>query len=155
MNNLAMGRRGKGGWDYYETLGGGMGASSDCNGRSARHSHMTNTLNTPVEVLEMNFPVRLTRYRLRDGVFEDQVADALDYKVVTKAVIDLVENGRFLLLEKLVADILAVCSEHPDVTYSRVTVDKPHALRFADSVSLTLDYRPEQAGSMRLLEKAS
>jgi D-erythro-7,8-dihydroneopterin triphosphate epimerase len=97
----------------------------------------------------------MIRYRLRDGVFEDQVADALDYKVVTKAVIDLVENGRFLLLEKLVADILAVCSEHPDVTYSRVTVDKPHALRFADSVSLTLDYRPEKAGSMRLLEKAS
>jgi D-erythro-7,8-dihydroneopterin triphosphate epimerase len=97
----------------------------------------------------------MIRYRLRDGVFEDQVADALDYKVVTKAVIDLVENGRFLLLEKLVADILAVCSEHPDVTFSRVTVDKPHALRFADSVSLTLDYRPEQAGSMRLLEKAS
>ena len=59
------------------------------------------------------------------------------------------------LLEKLVADILVVCSEHPDVAYSRVTVDKPHALRFADSVSLTLDYRPEQAGSMRLLEKAS
>ena len=42
--------------DYYETLGGGMGASSDCNGRSARHSHMTNTLNTPVEVLELNYP---------------------------------------------------------------------------------------------------
>lgn len=97
----------------------------------------------------------LIRYRLRDGVFEDHVDDALDYKVVTKAVIDLVENGRFLLLEKLVADVLAVCSGHPDVTYSRVTVDKPHALRFADSVSLTLDWRPRETGSMRLLEKAS
>jgi len=97
----------------------------------------------------------LIRYRLRQGVFDDRVADALDYKVVTKAVIDLVENGRFLLLEKLVADVLAVCADHPDVTYSRVTVDKPHALRFADSVSLTLEYRAEAAGSMRLLEKAS
>ena len=97
----------------------------------------------------------LIRYRLRDGVLDDRVGDALDYKVVTKAVIDLVENGRFLLLEKMVADILALCAEHPDVTYSRVTVDKPHALRFADSVSLTLDYRPDEAGSMRLLEIAS
>ena len=97
----------------------------------------------------------LIRYRLRDGVLEDEVSDALDYKVVTKAVIDLVENGRFLLLEKLVADILGLCSNHPDVTYSRVTVDKPHALRFADSVALTLDYRPGRADSTRRLEKAS
>ena len=97
----------------------------------------------------------LVRYRLRDGVFDDRVDDALDYKVLTKAVIDLVENGRFLLLEKLVADILAVCSRHPDVRYCRVTVDKPHALRFADSVSLTLDCRPNEAASMRRLEKAS
>ncbi len=67
MNNLAMGRRGKQGWDYYETLAGGMGASSDGNGRSARHSHMTNTLNTPVEVLELNYPLRVTRYAIRKG----------------------------------------------------------------------------------------
>ena len=67
MNNLAMGRRGQGGWDYYETLAGGMGASHDCNGRSARHSHMTNTLNTPVEVLELNYPLRIERYTVRRG----------------------------------------------------------------------------------------
>ena len=65
MNNLAMGRRGSQGWDYYETLAGGMGASSDCDGRSARHSHMTNTLNTPVEVLELNYPLRIERYAVR------------------------------------------------------------------------------------------
>ncbi len=67
MNNLAMGRRGERGWDYYETLGGGMGAASDGNGRSARHSHMTNTLNTPVEVLELNYPLRIQRYSIRRG----------------------------------------------------------------------------------------
>ena len=67
MNNLAMGRRGDKAWDYYETLAGGMGASSDGNGRSARHSHMTNTLNTPVEVLELNYPLRVTRYAVRKG----------------------------------------------------------------------------------------
>ena len=67
MNNLAMGRRGKNGWDYYETLAGGMGAGHACDGRSARHSHMTNTLNTPVEVLELNYPLRIERYAVRRG----------------------------------------------------------------------------------------
>jgi N-methylhydantoinase B len=67
MNNLAMGRRGTGGWDYYETLAGGMGAAQGCNGRSARHSHMTNTLNTPVEVLELNYPLRIEQYAVRRG----------------------------------------------------------------------------------------
>jgi len=65
MNNLAMGSRGPRGWDYYETLAGGMGAAQACDGRSARHSHMTNTLNTPVEVLELNYPLRIDRYAIR------------------------------------------------------------------------------------------
>ena len=67
MNNLAMGARGADGWDYYETLAGGCGAAPDCDGRSARHSHMTNTLNTPVEVLEQHYPLRVERYRVRRG----------------------------------------------------------------------------------------
>ena len=67
MNNLAMGKRGERGWDYYETLAGGMGAAHNGNGRSARHSHMTNTLNTPVEVLELNYPLRIKQYAIRRG----------------------------------------------------------------------------------------
>jgi len=60
--------------------------------------------------------------------------------VITKEIISLVEQGHFLLLEKLVAEILAVCHSHPSVNYAKARVDKPHALRFADSVSLTLDW---------------
>ncbi|AZG72202.1 dihydroneopterin triphosphate 2'-epimerase [Shewanella livingstonensis] len=71
----------------------------------------------------------------------DDVADALNYKIITKKVIQHVEEGRFLLLEKLVADVLEICREHPTVTLARVTIDKPHALRFADSVSLSLEYQ--------------
>ncbi|MCL1037110.1 dihydroneopterin triphosphate 2'-epimerase [Shewanella submarina] len=71
----------------------------------------------------------------------DNVVDALNYKTITKKVIQHVEEGRFKLLEKLVADLLAIAGEHPSVTLARVTVDKPHALRFADSVSLTLESR--------------
>lgn len=94
-------------------------------------------------------------YRMRNAVLDDHVEDALNYKTVTKRVIRLVEEGRFLLLEKLVADVLAICSDHPDITHSRVTIEKPHALRFADSVSLTLEHRPETQQNFRLMEKAS
>jgi N-methylhydantoinase B len=68
MNNLAMGARGaQGAWDYYETLGGGMGAGRHGGGLSAVQTHMTNTLNTPIEVLEAAYPVRILRYAIRRG----------------------------------------------------------------------------------------
>ncbi len=68
MNNLAMGsRQGQHGWDYYETLGGGMGANLQAEGLDAVQTHMTNTLNTPVEVLEQHYPLRIQRYALRRG----------------------------------------------------------------------------------------
>ena len=74
------------------------------------------------------------------GIYNDRVESAMDYKRITKKVISHVEKGRFLLLEKLVADVLAICSEQPAITHSRVTIDKPHALRFAESVSLTMEH---------------
>jgi N-methylhydantoinase B len=68
MNNLAMGARGQqGGWDYYETIAGGMGAGQWGGGLHAVQTHMTNTLNTPVEVLEAAYPLRIRRYALRTG----------------------------------------------------------------------------------------
>ena len=95
------------------------------------------------------------RYQITDEVLHDKVEGALNYKTVTKKVITHVEQGRFLLLEKLVADILAISCEHPDVRQAEVTVDKPHALRFADSVSLTLDYNADKADNLNYLEIAS
>ena len=66
MNNLAMGGVHNGRhWDYYETMGGGMGASKNTDGLSAVQTHMTNTLNTPIESLEMHYPLRVTRYGVR------------------------------------------------------------------------------------------
>ncbi|MBC8519339.1 MAG: hydantoinase B/oxoprolinase family protein [Gammaproteobacteria bacterium] len=68
MNNVAMGGVvNKRHWDYYETIGGGMGASLNGRGLSAVQTHMTNTLNTPVEVLEMSTPLQLTEYAVRRG----------------------------------------------------------------------------------------
>lgn len=89
------------------------------------------------------------------AALEDQVESALNYKTITKRVIAYVEQGQFLLLERLVSDVLELCSDHPDISHARVTIDKPHALRFADSVSLTMDYDAGDAHRLTLLEKAS
>jgi N-methylhydantoinase B len=70
MNNVSIG-----GWDpyrnrfftYYETIGGGTGASGSSDGISAIHSHMTNTLNTPIEALEYTYPLQIIRYCIREN----------------------------------------------------------------------------------------
>lgn len=67
MNNLAMGSSGPQRWDYYETMGGGMGAGPKGGGLDAVQTHMTNTRNTPVEVLEGSYPLRVERYAIRRG----------------------------------------------------------------------------------------
>ena len=69
MNNVTVGGRRTTGepWTFYETLGGGVGAGPGGPGASGLHSHMTNTMNTPVEALENAFPVRITAYHLRSG----------------------------------------------------------------------------------------
>lgn len=78
------------------------------------------------------------RYRADPAFVSDDETDALNYKSITKRMIHHIENGRFQLLEKLTADLLAIASESERVSYAEVRVDKPHALRFADSVSVTL-----------------
>jgi N-methylhydantoinase B len=55
------------GWTYYETIGGGQGASRGANGPSGVHVGMSNTRNTPIEVLEMEHPLRVRTYALRSG----------------------------------------------------------------------------------------
>jgi N-methylhydantoinase B len=64
MNNLTLGNED---FSYYETLGGGQGADQDADGPSAVHVAMSNTLNTPIEALEREFPLRVLRYALRRG----------------------------------------------------------------------------------------
>ncbi len=61
------GTRSRGAFTYYETIGGGMGARPDSDGPSAIHSHMTNTLNTPIEALEYAYPLRVIQYSVREG----------------------------------------------------------------------------------------
>jgi N-methylhydantoinase B len=94
MNNLTLGNDE---FTYYETLGGGQGACEDADGPSGVHVAMSNTLNTPVEALELEFPLRVTTYALRrdsggtgrhrggDGVIRELEALAdMDYSLLTE-----------------------------------------------------------------------
>ena len=70
MNNLTIGgidSRSGNPFSFYETIGGGEGAGKSVNGNSGIHTHMTNTLNTPIESLETEYPLRVLRYSLRRG----------------------------------------------------------------------------------------
>jgi D-erythro-7,8-dihydroneopterin triphosphate epimerase len=77
-------------------------------------------------------------YQADQATGSDKMDDALNYKTITKRIIKLIEDNRFSLLEKLTAEVLAIAAEHPWVIHAEAEVDKPHALRFSDSVSLCL-----------------
>jgi N-methylhydantoinase B len=94
MNNLTLGNDE---FTYYETLGGGQGACHNADGPSAVHVAMSNTLNTPVEALELEFPLRVRTYAVRrksggagrhrggDGVIRELEALAdMDYSLLTE-----------------------------------------------------------------------
>ena len=100
MNNFTVG-----GFDgdeqfvYYETLGGGHGASSRGGGLSGRHCHMSNTLNTPVEALEYSLPMRVLRYHLRDdsgGAGRQRGGDGIvrEYEMLVPATITINSERR-------------------------------------------------------------
>ena len=77
-------------------------------------------------------------YPAVDAVQVNDIDHALNYRTITKAIIAHVEGHRFALLERLTQEILDLVMAHDAVRYAEVEVDKPHALRFAESVSITL-----------------
>jgi N-methylhydantoinase B len=94
MNNLTLGSDR---FTYYETLGGGQGACPDADGPSAVHVAMSNTLNTPIEALELEFPLRAVEYAVRrdsggggryrggDGVVRElEALDEMSFSLITE-----------------------------------------------------------------------
>ncbi|WP_150302845.1 dihydroneopterin triphosphate 2'-epimerase [Pseudomonas saliphila] len=77
-------------------------------------------------------------YPAMGAVQVNEIDHALNYRTVTKALISHVEENRFALLERLTQELLDIVMRYPQVRYAEVEVDKPHALRFAESVSITL-----------------
>ncbi|MEE9395067.1 MAG: hydantoinase B/oxoprolinase family protein [Planctomycetota bacterium] len=98
MNNLSFGGKDRSGrvFTYFETIAGGLGAGKHHDGASGMHSHMTNTLNTPIEALEVALPLRVRAYHLRrnsggsgrhpggDGVVREfEALDSLEVSLLT------------------------------------------------------------------------
>ena len=77
-------------------------------------------------------------YAAQEAVRDNDIDHALNYRTITKAIIAHVEGNRFALLERLTQEILDLVMANESVLYAEVEVDKPHALRFAESVSITL-----------------
>lgn len=100
MNNVAMGNHaGNRPWDYYETIAGGAGAFAHGHGQSAVQSHMTNTLNTPIEALEMHYPVRINEYSIRrdsggDGQFHGGDGLVREYEFLAPVQLTLLTERR-------------------------------------------------------------
>ena len=74
-----------------------------------------------------------------EALKNDEPEGIYDYKMITKQVIQLVQEGRFKLLEVLTKQILDTIMKDERVQWARVEVDKPHALRFAESVSYEME----------------
>ena len=69
----------------------------------------------------------------------DDIADAVNYRTLTKQIIELVETSRFLLVERLAEEIAGLCLSDVRVERVSVTVEKPQALRFARSVGVSIE----------------
>jgi len=70
------------------------------------------------------------------AITSDDIKDCTDYRVITKDIIEKVEESEFFLIERLAGFVLNIVMERPAVRYASVEVDKPHALRFSRSVSV-------------------
>lgn len=82
---------------------------------------------------------------IRSAARSDDIADTVNYRTLTKEVIDLVEDSRFLLVERMAEKIAQVCLRDKRVERVQVTVEKPTALRFAGSVGVSIDrHRDEE-----------
>ena len=77
-------------------------------------------------------------YPADDAVQINEISHALNYRTITKEIIQHVEENRFALLERLTQDVLDCVMRHQRVRYAEGEVDKPPALRFSESVSVTL-----------------
>ena len=103
MSNLAFGSPGESSpeksWAYYETIAGGMGAGSGSPGANAVHTHMTNTLNTPIEAIERELPVTVESYSVRrgsggDGAFRGGDGITREYRFAEDSHVSMITERR-------------------------------------------------------------
>ncbi|MCC4271177.1 dihydroneopterin triphosphate 2'-epimerase [Marinobacter nauticus] len=78
-------------------------------------------------------------YDASEAIERNEISAALNYRTITKQIIAHVDGQRFALLERLAHEVLTIVMEHGAVRWAEVEIDKPHALRYAESVSVTLE----------------
>lgn len=80
---------------------------------------------------------------LKAAGHSDQIEDAVNYRTITKEIIDLVEHSQFQLVEAMAHEVAGICLEDARVEYAEVRIEKPGALRFARSVGVSVVRRRE------------
>lgn len=75
---------------------------------------------------------------LRAAGRSDEISDAVNYRTITKEIIDLVENSQFQLVEKMADEVAKICLKDDRVQQTTIKIEKPGALRFARSVGVTV-----------------
>lgn len=88
-------------------------------------------------------------YNAAKAIASDDLRKAVDYKALTKQIIKEVEASRYFLLEKLAGRVLDIVTAHPAVMEAAVRADKPQALRFADSVSVEVNWSRKSKAASR------
>jgi D-erythro-7,8-dihydroneopterin triphosphate epimerase len=78
-------------------------------------------------------------YNATDAINDNEISAALNYRTITKQIIGHVNGNRFALLERLTHEVLDIIMAHQAVLWAQVEIDKPHALRYAESVSVCLE----------------
>jgi len=76
---------------------------------------------------------------LRNAGRSDDISDAVNYRTITKEIIDLIENSQFQLVEKMADEVAKICLKDERVQQTIVKIEKPGALRFARSVGVTIE----------------
>ncbi len=79
------------------------------------------------------------RYDASAAIDRNEISAALNYRTITKQIIGHVDGNSFALLERLTHEVLEIVMEHQAVQWAQVEIDKPHALRYAESVSVCLE----------------
>lgn len=85
------------------------------------------------------------RYDATAAINNNEIESALNYRTITKQIIHHVDGNRFALLERLTHEVLMIVMDHDAVQWAHVEIDKPHALRYAESVSVTLEAHRDAA----------
>ena len=83
--------------------------------------------------------INITLYTDHAASASDDIADTVNYRTITKQIINLVENSQFFLVEKMALEIVNICLADRRIERAVVTVEKPGAVRFARSVGVTVD----------------